>query len=190
MKTSEQWRSVVDDKLSEHTFAKKTCKAEKKALIIAEDNLTDAQEAQIIIQQIAQGIQEKAHKRIAGVVSSCLAAVFPEDPYTFHIEFDRKRGKTDARLLLKRDGHVVDPMTSTGGGVIDVAAFALRVSCLVLARPALRKVLVMDEPMKFVSADHRDRVRDMIEKLSEDFNVQFIMVTHCDELVCGNVIRL
>jgi DNA repair exonuclease SbcCD ATPase subunit len=138
---------------------------------------------------VAETIQEEAHDRIAGVVTRCLAAVF-DDPYEFHIRFERARGRTEARLVFVREGREVNPTDASGGGVVDVAAFALRLSCLMLARPACRRVVVLDEPFKFVSADRRANVRAMLEGLAVDLGVQFIMVTHIEALECGTIIRL
>ena len=155
----------------------------------AEKQVDLARSAQEIIQFVAQAVQQKAHERIAKVVSSCLSSVF-SDPYEFRIEFERKRGRTEAALRFVRRGLDVDPMESSGGGMIDVAAFALRVACLIMHRPRLRQILVLDEPFKFVSAEYRENVRSMLEKLSTDLGLQIIMVTHIDEIATGKIVRL
>jgi DNA repair exonuclease SbcCD ATPase subunit len=146
-------------------------------------------EAQEITQNVAQYIQQQAHDRIAGVVSRCLSAIFDE-PYVFYIHFERKRNRTEARLIFERNGQEVDPMTASGGGVVDVASFALRLSCLLLNKPPLRRVLIMDEPFKFVSEEYRERVQILLETLSEEMQIQFIMVTHIDELKVGKVVKI
>lgn len=142
-----------------------------------------------IAQHVAQNIQEQAHEKIAGVVTNCLQMVF-EKPYVFKIIFTRKRGRTEADLVFEKDGITCDPLTASGGGVVDVAAFALRLSCIVLNKPTLRRVVLLDEPFKFVSAQYRDNVRQMLEDLAQDFQMQFIMVTHIDELISGKVHRI
>ena len=81
-------------------------------------------------------------------------------------------------------------MTASGGGVVDVAAFALRLSCIVLHKPVLRRIILLDEPFKFVSEQYRENIKTMLETLAKDFNVQFIMVTHIEELIIGNIIKL
>jgi ABC-type molybdenum transport system ATPase subunit/photorepair protein PhrA len=81
-------------------------------------------------------------------------------------------------------------MEEDSGGVVDVAAFVLRLSCLMLSKPAVRRIIVLDEPFKFVSIEYRDNVRMMLEKLSSDFDIQFIMVTHIEELVTGKEVQL
>jgi len=162
---------------------------EEDALASAERSLVRTQDAQEILQLIAQAVQQKAHERISEVVSSCLSTVF-DDPYSFKIQFERKRGKTEASLRFCRRGLDVDPLMACGGGMVDVAAFALRAACLMLHRPRLSKVLVIDEGFKFVSAQYRDNVRSMLEGLSKDLGIQIIQVTHIEELETGKVIEL
>lgn len=162
---------------------------ESAALKKAEREEQDCQGAQEVLQSIALTVQQQAHKKISHVVSSCLSAVF-DDPYEFRIEFERKRGRTEASLKFRRRELEVDPLSAAGGGVVDVAAFALRIACLVLHRPRLSPVVILDEPMKFVSVQYQDRVRQMLEQISEDLKVQIIMVTHADNLATGNVINL
>lgn len=70
-----------------------------------------------------------------------------------------------------------------GGGVVDVAAFALRVVVLLLAVPKRPRVLVLDEPFKHVSDAHLPAVCELVKKLSVDLDVQFIIVSHEQELV-------
>lgn len=137
---------------------------------------------------IAQQMQQTIHARIASVVTKSLQYVFDE-PYSFEIKFEIKRGKTEAAMLFRRGGVLLDdPLDAIGGGVVDVAAFALRVSALLLKRGAVRRCLIMDEPFKFVSAGYLPRVRELVERLAADENLQFIMVTHIDELKTGKVV--
>lgn len=166
-----------------------TVEEETTALEDAEQEVLDAQAAQETLQHLAQSIQHQVHQRISRVVSSCLSAVF-DDPYEFKIEFERKRGRTEAKLLFTRRGLEVDPLSASGGGAVDVAAFALRVAALVLHRPRLRRLIVADEPFRFVSAEYQRNVRSMLETLSKEMGVQIVMVTHQERLVTGKVIQL
>lgn len=168
----------------------KTLKDEERALKKALDQVWRTQDAQEVLQHLAQAVQQQAHQKIAEVVSSCLRTVFGDDAYQFEIQFERKRGKTEAHLRFLRDGMDLDPLASTGGGTVDVAAFALRAACLVLHRPRLSPVLVIDEGFKFVSAEYRENVRLMLEALADDLGLQIIQVTHIQEFEIGKVIEL
>lgn len=171
------------------TFLEETVEAESKAFTKAEAKALRAKEAQEVLQHLAQAVQQQAHRHISKVVTSCLASVF-DDPYEFKITFEQKRGKTEAHLRFVRDTLDLDPLASTGGGAVDVAAFALRVSCLVLHRPRLSRVVILDEPFRFVSAQYQDRIRTMLENLSKDMEIQVIFVTHNERYITGKVIDL
>lgn len=185
-------REKVNALLSDLKASERNCKDEREKLTGAEDRLTHIEEAQRITQQVSQEIQQQAHRQIAGVVSRCLETVFDaDDVYGFKIRFERKRGRTEALLILTKNGYEVeDPLNADSGGVVDVAAFALRTACIVLAKPNLRRFLAMDEPFKFVSEEFRDNVRMLLEGLAKDFKFQYVMVTHINELKIGKIIEL
>ena len=102
----------------------------------------------------------------------------------------QKRGKTEASIVFVRGGNEVSPIDGAGLGACDVAAFALRAAAICLSRPALRRLLVVDEPFKHVSAEYRECVGEMLEMMSEELDLQIIMVTHYEEHQFGTVHRL
>jgi len=184
-----QWRLKTNRLVARAEQTAQQLAEEEATLEAAESRAVSLVEARTVITTLAQHIQQQLHIQIADVVSRCLEAVFDE-PYQFRILFEPKRGRTEARLVFCRDGMEVDPLTASGGGVVDVAAFALRLACLVIQRPPVRRLLVMDEPFKFVSAQYIPGVRDMLESLSKDMGVQIIMVTHIEGLHAGKVVEL
>lgn len=185
----EQEALAVNQLSSKLTLLEQGVAREEKELAVATVRLECSQNAQEVLQHLAQAVQQMVHGKIAEVVSSCLSAVF-EDPYEFVIDFERKRGRTEARLKFKRNGQEMDPLNSSGGGAIDIAAFALRVASLILHRPRLSRVIVLDEPMKFVSAEYQTAVRQMLEGLAKDMGLQIVFVTHQENYCTGKVIEL
>jgi DNA repair exonuclease SbcCD ATPase subunit len=184
-------QSRIDRLQHESYAARKRLRDEREAYREAKQHLQDAEQARSIAQQVAQAVQQQAHAKIAGVVTTCLKSVFGEDSYEFKIKFIRKRNRTEAQLILVKDGEeITDPINEDSGGVLDIASFGLRLACLILHKPQLRKILVLDEPFRFVSKSYRGNVRQMLLKLAEDFHLQIIMVTHIEELMCGTIIRL
>lgn len=175
---------------NDYTTAQKTRVRECKELDETEEEVEATVEVQQVLQSLAATVQQQAHRRIASVVSRCLEAVFEEDAYEFKINFEEKRGKTEARLLFCRDGLEVEPLEAAGGGVVDVASFALRLACLVLQRPVRRRLLCLDEPFRFLSKAYRPRLKGLLMSLANEFNVQFIMVTHIPDLMTGKVVEL
>lgn len=154
--------------------------------------LEDAQEAQQRLQELASRTQQAAHEGLAGVATRSLKAVFGKEAYSFRIDFEQKRGRTEAKLILadSRGRDIGDPLESTGHGYVDVGAFALRLAAMILRRPPVRRLFVADEPFRAVDRKRRPAVRKLIEALAGELGVQIVLVTHDPELVCGDVIDL
>lgn len=183
-------RKKTDKLLAEYRHAKRCVTEEKEHLAAASDAVQNAQEAQGILQGIAETVQNQAHQRIASVVSRCLEAVFGDNSYEFRIRFESKRGRTEANLVFVRDDEELEPTEASGGGVVDIASFALRVACLVLSHPQKRRLLVLDEAFRFVSADYLPAVREMLLTLAKEMGIQMVLVTHSPMLQVGKVIEL
>lgn len=182
------WRRKVDQGLTSLAQVKAFARTERKAQRELGRRARALERATTLAQGVAAKLQTQAHQQIADIVTRCLA-IFDE-PYEFRIDFQRLRGRTAARLVFERDGLVVDPLRAAGGGVVDVAAFALRVACLVLAQPQRRRLLVLDEPLKHLSAQYRPSAKELIENLARDLKIQFIIVTHDSALQVGHVVEL
>ncbi len=185
------YRNKLNTYLAEYSHSVKKVSEEKQLLLEAKAHLEHTLEAQKLVQSVAESVQQIAHQQIAKTVSKCLYTIFREDACEFKINFIQRRGKTEAELVFIKDNNEIDPLTSSGGGMVDVASFALRLVCLILARPAKRKLIVMDEPCKFVNGEeYQSRVGQMLESLSKDFGIQMLIVTDDYWLRVGKVIEL
>ena len=184
-----KYDQVVRNLVLRHKDSKLRLNVAANTLAECEDAHKANKEAHVAIQQVATSIQQKAHDRIAAIVTRCLKTVFEED-LEFRIFFETKANRTEARLAFVKDGKEVDPMEESGGGLVDVAAFAVRLSCLLLAKPPLRKLLILDEPFRFLSREYRERMKDLLLTLSSELGVQFIIVTHIEEFRVGTVVEL
>lgn len=183
-------RRHVNTLLADRRLAAANVKQEKAALAEATQEAADLEQARAVLQAVAEVVQRQAHRRIAGVVSKLLSAVFGEEAYSFKVEFRKLRGKTEANLLLVRDGLEIDPLDAAGGGVVDVVSMGLRLACLTMARPPLRRLLILDEPFRFLSKDYRSACRAMLEAASRELGVQIILVSHSPDFMIGKVIQL
>lgn len=183
-------RNKLNRILSEYRHQTRMMKEEKAQLASYTTEYQHSLEAQLILQEIAQKVQQQAHTQISKIVSKCLKTVFQDDAYNFQIKFLKRRGKTEARLVFVRNGKEIDPVSAAGGGVIDVASFALRLAALLLSTPRRRRLIVADEPFRCLSRDYAPRVRELLETLSRELGIQMILVTHSELLACGKVIRI
>jgi DNA repair exonuclease SbcCD ATPase subunit len=139
--------------------------------------------AQVLLQQTAQETQEELKIHIEDIVQLALDAVFPNQ-YVFKIVFAIRYGKTEAELVFisRKSGKDIEPMNASGGGVVDVCSFALRLAAWTLAGNT-DKIIILDEPFRFVSRDLQDRVGTMMKSLSHRLGLQIIMTTHIPELI-------
>jgi hypothetical protein len=179
--------------LEEYNHAKRVADSERDKLTQAKSKVDNALQAQIIVQGVAEAVQQHAHAQIGSLVTRCLHAVFGDNTYSFKIRFEKKRGRTDAVLVFvgPTGEEIDDPDDGIGGGVVDVASFALRLAELVLARPRKRKLLVCDEPMRNLNGDeYQQRFGELILALSEELGIQIILATDDEWLKIGKVVVL
>lgn len=142
-----------------------------------------------VIRTAAVKVQQTVHDQIASVVTRCLAAVFEADAPEFRVVFEKKRGKTQARLVFVQDGKEIDPQDGDAGGLLDVAAFALRLAALRLAVPRPRQLLVLDEPFRMLSKDYSERAAALLLALSKELGIQIVIVTHNENFKVGKVVQ-
>jgi DNA repair exonuclease SbcCD ATPase subunit len=161
---------------------------EERELEKAKERVDNTLKAQSFLQEIAQEIQSNTHKKVAKIATKCLSSVF-SDPYELIIELDKKRGKTEAEFVYYKNNNKVNPR-QTSGGVLDIAALALRIVSLSLETPPPMKFLSLDEPCLGVSGQNRERVRALLLSLSEELGIQLLVITHSPELEVGKVIKL
>lgn len=186
----ESWNRRRDELVFRYRAAKSALDGEKKALETAKAEEATISEAKDVLQQVGQEVQQQAHQKIAGVVTHCLQAVFGKQ-FRFEIRFERKRGRTEAQLVLLKKDLEVDALYGSGGGVVDVAAFALRVSALMMTKPPLRRLLCLDEPMRNIHGHaQRERAKELIESISRELGIQIVMCTGLEWLQCGRIVEV
>jgi len=135
------------------------------------------EKAREIIREVGIKTQNQLSFHISDITSLALEAVFT-DPYKLIVDFVQRRNKTECDLYFERDGNKVDPLLASGGGAVDVAAFALRIASWSMQRPKSRNVIILDEPLRFLSANHQEQASQMIKEVSEKLGIQFIIITH------------
>lgn len=141
------------------------------------------EKSQAFLQKIAQETQEHLKFQIEDIVNLALETCFPGE-YIFQILFNISRGRTDAELVFldQKTKKLVDPMNASGGGVVDLTTFALRIACYALEK-GTDNVIVLDEPFRFLSRDLQERAGEILKVLAKKMNLQIIMVSHIGEII-------
>lgn len=156
----------------ERTLAEK-----EESLQIKQKEFRRHEKAREIIREVGLQTQQQLQFHISDVTSLALESVF-NDPYQLKVDFVQRRNKTECDLLFVKADSELDPLTASGGGAVDVAAFALRIASWSMAHPRTRATIILDEPLRFLSVDNQEKASRMIKELSQRLGLQFIIVTH------------
>lgn len=135
------------------------------------------EQAREVIREVGLKTQSQLSFHISDLTSLAISAVF-DNPYELKVNFVQRRNKTECDLMFARDDMEIDPIEASGVGAIDVAAFALRIASWTMSTPRTQNVIILDEPMRFLSADYQEKASAMIKQLSEKLGLQFIIITH------------
>ena len=155
----------------------------------AKDNQRVYMQATQLLRDLYEQSQERFHKQIQEIVTYCLKEVFGEEAYEFQIKFAQKRNQVEAALVFVREGEEFNPLQAAGGGILSVACFALRLAVIYLTKRNVRSIMVLDEPFSQLSVEYRDRMAVLMNKLADQFDFQFILITHADEFEIGHIYR-
>ena len=164
-----------------------------------QEELKNAEKAAALYKDVSElltktsiSIQEKTTQKIAQIVTDMYQYVFLCDD-KFVIKVDKKRSTPVASFYIEtvKNGKtlLLDPLTADGGGKVDVIALGLRLAALLLYRPQMEKVLLLDEPLRFLSSSrtsqkpYRLRAVEFLKKISKEYGIQLIAVTHDEELL-------
>ena len=91
-------------------------------------------------------------------------------------------------MVFLNGGKEESPLEASSGGKLEIAAFALRLVCVLLSRPAKRRLLVLDEPFKSVHGEeYRERTRELVEEMAKKMGFQIVMATGLSWLKCGRI---
>lgn len=174
---------LVKDRVKEEVLIKDWEYNQSKLKFLKQYGL-DLKKIQALFQKAAEMTQKQIKFHIEGLVSSALAAIW-DDPYEFKLEFVNRRGKTEADLWFVKNGFRRRPLGGHGGGIIDVAALALRMAFWSLSKNT-RPILILDEPFKNINDPSRSlhkKTAAMLKMMSKKLKLQVIMVSQLKELM-------
>ena len=176
----------VKDKLNTYTAKQLTLKEDIKSI---ETKLTeglqksgDLEECRSIIQKAANETQNMLKSGIEAIVTSALAAIPFKEQYEFVADFVQRRNSTECDLLFKRGDNTMSPLDSCGYGAADIASFALRIAYWKL-NGKLRNTIISDEPFSNLSKEKHIYGMEMMKRISDQFNLQFILISHESSII-------
>jgi len=146
-------------------------------------DIEELKEARNIINAAQMMSQVTVSEFIEEVVTLALQSVLGPQ-YGFKVEYELKRGKSEASLYIVKNGELLQAEDDCGGAVADVASLGLRASCWALSDPKPAPVLLVDEPGRFLHLGERmQKFGELLRQLNEMLGLQIIMITHEPTLV-------
>lgn len=165
-------------KRGEYDLVQRSLTQAKLAVEDLRTELDSILEAQRVIQTVAVATQSSIIFTINDIVNKVIQAGFPE--YSFELKYEVHRNKSEAVMKFFCDGEPIEP-TEDSGGVLDLATTGLRFALWSLSRTT--DTILLDEALKFVSADLRSRASEILSEICKALGVQVIMVTHLEEII-------
>jgi len=141
----------------------------------------------ILLQEASDEARKQAKETLQFVATNALQFIMG-DHMSLEIELDEKGNSPVANFFVKKSYEdyevLTDPAEEDGGGFADVVAFSLMIAMLQLAGGSNVAPLFLDEPSKYVSKGHSDKVANFLYDVSRSFERQVFMVTH-DEFLAN-----
>lgn len=176
LKDLQKQRDNIEGKYSYIQTETETLKEEIKNI---NQKTIDYKKAVELIGMVQQFTVKKTKKGFEKIVTYALKYIFNDD-YKFKLEF-KKRGnlkELNFNVITPECKEALDPLDSSGGGILDILSLALRISLLQLKLNKDEYFVVLDEPFKHLSKDYLENAGKFIESISEKINKQIIMITH------------
>ena len=173
--------------LGERQLLKKQYKEKNTELRNQKINYEYLLEAQIIIQKIVQETQNKLKIHLTDIVNLAIDSIpFPKRPDSFNLEFVVKRNQTECEIYFIENNKKMNPIASSGGGILDVTSFGLQIAAWSLQTGKKSNTIILDEPFKNINDPDsqynlKEYMSQMLKTISEKLNIQFIIVGSNDD---------
>lgn len=141
----------------------------------------------ILLQEASEEARKQAKETLQSVATNALQYIMGEH-ISLEIKLSEKGSSPTASFVVKKvygDYEIeTDPAEEEGGGIADIVAFSVFIAMLQLAGGQNVAPLFLDEPSKYVSKGHSDKVANFLYDASKSIGRQVFMVTH-DEFLAN-----
>jgi hypothetical protein len=147
--------------------------------------------ARWVLSEVSRLTQGRLTDYIESMVTMAIRSVY-DRPYYFLVDFKIQHNKSECffsvyegpekpREEMLVDSFFLDKDEEEGGGLVSVVSFALRVVLWSLEKPRSNNVIFLDEPFSGLGK-LRPRAVRLLTDISHELGIQFIVITHDDEL--------
>lgn len=180
---------IKQGQLKTHLDIKKKLRREIKGL---ENKSSNIVQAIYITQEVATATQQQLQLQICEIITAAIQTVF-QQKHTLKIDFISKRNKSEAHIYLEDEGgNELNLFNDDGGGLLDIVAFLLKITCWRISAIKSAPIFIFDEPFRNLSKEYQPKVSEFIKEISQKLNIQFIIITHIQEFIenADNIIKI
>jgi DNA repair exonuclease SbcCD ATPase subunit len=163
----------------QHTLLE-SLEKKKNSVLVLDETMLDLKEATMIAQLLANEATDKLASKFNDIVSVAIQTVFG-DEYEFKMKIESKNNNITATPVLYKSGIEESFRASSGGGAMAIASLALRVALLTLTKNPT-PIFILDEVFKAIGDEQIEKACQLVQTISENLGIQFIVVTHSKEI--------
>ena len=139
------------------------------------------------LMSVSANYRDQLCNLFTSLVTEALTSIFEKD-IRFNIKLYSYRNEPAIDVSVIENNLEVDPQKSCGGGLNDIISFVIKIIFIYLKKSS--KIIILDEPLKFLSRDYIEQSSNFIREISKRMNIQIILVSHkpdleisCDKLI-------
>lgn len=175
------FRSKVDGLKTKRQSILNAIQSNKQKETESVERYEAALKVRVLISEIAKESQDNIERGLSEIVSLGMCSIFP-NPYEFKLSFQQRRNVLEADLIFIKDGEEFDNLPDdSGGGVLDVASFCLRVGLWAFTNT--RRTFIFDEPFSNLSRKYHPAASKLCKLLCDKLSIQIIMVSHSKDIL-------
>ena len=177
-------RSRIDQLAQEATLAKHNFDFQKREIEKLEGEIEKLSKEQEVLKKadhtfktLIERMNSQSIDTAETLISDGLTQIF-DRPFTFNFKVSQKRGNLCYQPILLENDREVDILNSKGGGVADIISILLRIITILVVKPKLERVLLLDESLSQLSKDYVPRAAKFFKELGRKLGFTILMVTH------------
>ena len=187
MEKISQLKSIVE----KNTFLKDSLEDKRKKIQQDIEKINDDTKILLELKEfllsVSASYRDQLCNLFASLVTEALSSIFEKD-IRFKINLYSYRNEPAIDISVIEDELEIDPQKSCGGGLNDIISFVIKIIFIHLKKSS--KIIILDEPLKFLSRDYIEQSSNFIRDVSKRMNMQIILVSHkpdleisCDKLI-------
>ena len=163
--------------IDKNTFIKDSLEEKKEEIQKDINNInkeTDTLlELKDFLMSVSANYRDQLCNLFTSLVTEALTSIFEKD-IRFNIKLYTYRNEPAIDVSVIEDNLEVDPQKSCGGGLNDIISFVIKIIFIYLKKSS--KIIILDEPLKFLSRDYIEQSSNFIRDISKRLNIQIILV--------------